>query len=216
MKTVKCTTTVACIILSISIGYAQTWKEWFNQKKTQKEYLIKQIAALKVYLKYLKEGYDIAEKGLTMVGDIKSQNFGDHEAHFGSLKLVKDDLGNASTINLILNRQVAIMNEFRELKEVCRNSGSLTEEELMYVDLVYSNLLMECEKAIGALQRVVTDGTYQMTDDERIESVEEIYHDMNNKYAFARTFCGSTKMLIMQRDIEKLEIESARKLNGGL
>ena len=216
MKTMKCMTTIACIVLSMSISYAQTWKEWFNQKKTQKEYLITQIAALKVYLKYLKEGYDITEKGLTMVGDIKSKNFGDHEAYFGSLKLVKDDLGNSSTIKLIFNRQVAIMNEFRELKEVCRNSGSLTEEEVRYVDLVYSNLLRECEKAIGALQSVVTDGTYQMTDDERIESVEVIYHDMNNKYAFARTFCGSTKMLIMQRGVEKVEIGSAAKLNGGL
>ena len=200
----------------MSIGYAQTWKEWFSQKKTQREYLIKQIAALKVYLKYLKEGYDIAEKGLTIVGDIKSRNFGDHEAHFGSLKLVKDDLGNSSTINLILNRQVAIMNEFRELREVCRNSGSLTEAEVRYVDLLYSNLLRECEKAIGALQSVVTDGTYQMTDDERIESIEEIYQDMNDKYAFATAFCGSTKMLIMQREVEKLEMESARKLNRGL
>ena len=216
MNTMKRMTTIACIILSINISYAQTWKEWFQQKKTQKEYLIKQIAALKVYAKYLKEGYDIAQKGLNIVGEIKGQNFSDHEDHFESLRIVKDDLGNASSINLILGRQVAIMNEFRELKNVCRNNENLTEEEIQYVDLVYSNLLTECDKVMVVLQGVVTDDAYQMTDDERIERIDAIHHDMNGKYAFTRTFCSSTKSLIMQRGMEKREIESARKLNGVL
>lgn len=216
MSTMKRMTVISYIILSINISYAQTWKEWFNQKKTQKEYLIKQIAALKVYAKYLKEGYDVAQKGLNIVGEIKGRNFSDHEDHFGSLRIVKDDLGNASSINLILGRQVAIMNEFRELKNVCRHNENLTEEEIRYVDLVYSNLLTECDKVMVALQAVVTDDAYQMTDDERIERIDAIYHDMNGKYAFTRTFCSSTKSLIMQRGVEKREIESARKLNGVL
>lgn len=212
----KCMTTIAFIILSINISFSQTWKEWFNQKKTQKEYLVKQIAALKMYANYLKEGYDIAEKGLKIVGEIKGRNFSDHEDHLGSLRIVKDDLGNASSINLILGRQVTIMNEFRALRNVCRNNEDLTEEEIRYVDLVYSNLLTECDRVMVALQTVVTDDSYQMTDDERIERIDGIYHDMNGKYAFSRTFCSSTKSLIMQRGVEKREIESAWKLNGVL
>jgi hypothetical protein len=211
--------TIALILIgsALTLGVeAQTLKEWFHQKKTQKEYLINQIAALKVYAKYLKEGYDIAQKGLNIVGEIKGRNFSDHEDHFGSLRIVKDDLGNASSINLILRRQVAIMNEFRELKNVCRNNQNLTEEEIRYVDLVYSNLLTECDRVMVWLQTVITDDSYQMTDDERIERIDAIYHDMNGKYAFTRTFCSSTKSLIMQRGVEKREIESARKLNGVL
>ena len=211
--------TIALIIIFsvVALGAdAQTWKEWFQQKKTQKEYLIKQIVALKVYAKYVKEGYDIAQKGLNIVGEIKGQNFSDHEDHFGSLRIVKDDLGNSSRINLILGRQVAIMNEFRELKKVCRNNENLTEEEIRYVDLVYSNLLTECDRVMVALHTVVTHDAYQMTDDERIERIDAIYHDMNDKYAFTRTFCGSTKTLIMQRAAEKIDTESAKKLNGVL
>ena len=211
--------TIALIVIGsvLALGVeAQTLKEWFKQKKTQKEYLVTQIVALKVYVTYLKKGYDIAHKGLNMVSDIKGQNFRDHEDYFGSLKIVKDDLGNASKVNLILGRQVAIMNEFRELKNVYRNNESLTDEEVRYVDLVYSNLLTECERDIVTLQSVLTDDAYQMTDDERIESIEAAYHDMNDKYAFTRTFCSSTKTLIMQRSAEKRDIMSARKLNGVL
>ena len=216
MNTMKVMTTIAYIILSINISYGQTWKEWFSQKKTQKEYLIKQIAALKVYAKYLREGYGIAQKGLNIVSEIKGENFSDHQNHFGSLRIVKDDLGNSSRINLILGRQAAIMNEFRELKKVCRSNENLTEGEIRYVDLVYSNLLTECDRVMVALQTLVTDDAYQMSDDERIERIDAIYHDMNDKYAFTRTFCSSTKTLIMQRGVEKREIESVRKLNGVL
>lgn len=211
--------TIALILIgsALTLGVeAQTLKEWFQQKKTQKEYLIKQIAALKVYAKYLKEGYDVAQKGLNIVGEIKGRNFSDHADHFGSLRMVKDDLGNVSSINLILGRQVAIMNEFRELKNVCRHNKNLKEEEIRYVDLVYSNLLAECDRVMVALQTLITDDAYQMTDDERIERIDAIYQDMNGKYAFTRTFCSSTKSLIMQRGVEKMEIESARKLNGVL
>jgi hypothetical protein len=193
---------------------AQKWKEWFNQKKTQKEYLVKQVAALKIYLEYVKKGYDIAQKGLSIVGDIKGQNFNDHADHFTSLKIVKDDLGNGSKLNLIITRQVAIMNDFRELNSECRGNKNLTPDEIRYVSSVYSNLLSECERSIASLNAVVTDEASQMTDDERIDRIDEIYDDINDKYAFTRSFCNSTRILLMQRGAENNEIESAKKLNG--
>lgn len=51
-------------VFSFQLAEAQTFDEWFRQKKTQKKYLVQQIAALKVYLGYLKEGYEIAQKGM--------------------------------------------------------------------------------------------------------------------------------------------------------
>lgn len=50
-----------CVIMALLTsnvaGQAQTpnWNEWFRQKKTQRKYLIQQIAALKVY-RILKNG----------------------------------------------------------------------------------------------------------------------------------------------------------------
>ncbi len=54
---------------------AQTWDEWFKQKKTQKKYLAKQIVLLRLYLGYLKKGYEIADKGLTTIHNIKNGDF---------------------------------------------------------------------------------------------------------------------------------------------
>lgn len=207
-------TVLTCLGIALALGAeAQTFKEWFRQKKTQKEYLLKQIAALEVYLDYLKEGYDIVQNGLGIVGDIKNDNLSDHVAQFRSLRHVKDNLGVSGKVMVIMTRQIAIMNSFRELHAKARNSDYLTQEEVRYIDRVYQHLLTECERLITDLNVVVTNESSQMTDEARIERIDEAYADMNDKYAFARSFCGSTEALIMQRAEEKNEMESAKNLN---
>ena len=57
---------------------AQTFDEWFNQKATQRKYLIQQIAALEVYTGYVSDGYSIAKKGLNIIHDIKNGDFNLH------------------------------------------------------------------------------------------------------------------------------------------
>ncbi len=60
------------MLLSCSAS-AQTFAEWFSQKKTQRKYLLAQIAALNTYSNYLRTGYRVAKGGL---GSITS-NVGD-------------------------------------------------------------------------------------------------------------------------------------------
>jgi hypothetical protein len=195
---------------------AQTWNEWFRQKKTQKKYLVQQIVALKVYLKYMKEGYDIAKKGLNMIGDIKDGNFNDHATYFGSLKLVNAAIGNSPKISLIIIYQEAVIRDLQKLNAECQNSASLSLDEVEYIGSVDNNLLIECEKVIASLNTVITDDASQMTDDERVRQIDLIYNDMKDKYSFTRTFCNSTRMLVMQRKSEMSEVESGLKLNAQL
>ena len=62
-------------IMCFNLCYAQTFEEWFQQTQTQKHYLVEQIAALQVYLGYVKKGYDIASKGIHTISDIKNGEF---------------------------------------------------------------------------------------------------------------------------------------------
>ena len=74
------------VIQISSIAHTQTWDEWFRQKETQKKYLLEQIAALNVYLGYVKEGYSIARDGLRIINDIKQGDFKLHDDKFQSLQ----------------------------------------------------------------------------------------------------------------------------------
>lgn len=190
---------------------AQTFQEWFRQKSTQRKYLIQQIAALKVYLGYLKDGYDIAKKGLNIVGDIKGRNFKDHSTYFESLKLVNTSVKNSAKVSLIVAYQNQIINEFRKLR---RNSDNqLTPDEIKYIEDVYNNLMNECELSLSVLTQVISDHTLEMKDDERLAAIDAVYEDMKDKYAFTKSFMNSTSVLIRQRAKEQFEIERANKLN---
>ena len=201
------------LCLWMSCVQAQTWNEWFRQKKTQKKYLIQQIAALKVYLKYLKEGYDVAKKGLGMIGDINDGNFNDHSTYFASLSLVNPSIKQSGKIALIANMQQQIMSEFRKLDKECRENEYLTDDELEYVRDVYSNMLVKCEESISELNTIITDHSSQLKDDERIERIDLIYEDMSDKRDFARSFSNSTRIIMAQRLREKSEVVTQEKLN---
>jgi hypothetical protein len=202
--------------LSIANVSAQTWNEWFRQKKTQKKYLVQQIAALKVYLEYLKEGYNITKKGLGMIGDIKDGNFNDHSNYFESLSLVNPLVKQSGKVALIGMMQQQILSEFRKLKDDCRTDGNLTVDEMDYVTAVRSNMLTQCEKSISELNTIIKDNSSQMRDDERIERIELIYDDMLDKRDFARSFANSTRMIMAQRDRDKHDLEIQEKLNQSL
>jgi hypothetical protein len=197
---------IGIMLLTFQGADAQTFKEWFMQKKTQKEYLIQQIAALKVYLKYLKEGYDIAKKGLNTIGDIKQGKFDLDETYLESLGNVNSSISGSARVSSILAYQKLVVKELRKLMDECTTSEQLTNEERRYVATVYSNMLTESENSLERLQTVITSNELEMKDDERIEQIDLIYVDMKDKYAFARSFSNSTRMLIMQRDREGSEV----------
>src|SRR5688572_28443269 len=151
-----------------SLAQSPNWNEWFRQKKTQRKYLIQQIAALKVYLGYLKEGYDIAKKGLNIIGDIKDGNFNSHSEDFRSLKLVNNSVKNSSKVARIVAYQNLIIKDFQKLLQDTNHSDFLTGEEQTYMNDVYENLLVKCEEALGDLETVITLKLLEMKDDERL------------------------------------------------
>src|SRR3546814_4811730 len=78
---------IAMLPCSDLFAQATKWKEWFRQKKTQKEYLVMQIAALQAYIQVAKRGYEIAKTGLTTIGNIKDGDFNLHREDRKSTRL---------------------------------------------------------------------------------------------------------------------------------
>lgn len=194
-------------------GQAQSpnWNEWFRQKKTQRKYLIQQIAALKVYLEYLKKGYDIAQKGLTTIGDIKNGTFNLDKDYFSSLKQVNPVVRNSPKVNAVLAYQHSIVKDFKKLYEDSRDEEMLTPEEIRYIENVYHNMLTECEDSIDELTLITTSGEAEMKDDERLHRLDKVHEDMLEKYAFTKDFTASVRLIILNRSKEKRETQELQK-----
>lgn len=200
-------------IFCVRTANAQTFNEWFRQKNTQTKYLVQQIVALKVYLGYLKKGYDIAQKGWTTVENIKNGNFNLDRDFFRSLKNVKPAIKNSAKVADIIAFQYYIIRNFRRVYNFCENNKNFTPEEIRYIAKVHTNMLFLCDASISELLNIIQADKTEMTDDERIMRIDRIYEDMSDKYAFVKAFGNDATALSMEREKEAHEIQLLRKNN---
>lgn len=199
------------LVLAFGLGssaYGQTWSEWFKQKKTQKRYLLEQIAALKVYAGYLKKGYEIVDGGISTVRDITKGEFSLHNAFISSLKQVSPAIRNDVRVAEIIALQIGILSSFGQVKD----REYLSVEDLAYIRLVQGALTLECFNDLEELLLVVTSGKIEMKDNERLERLSGIYENMLEKSVFVRDFCGNIFSLLRQRRSGEQEINNLLRM----
>lgn len=195
------------LIVLVNISNAQTYAEFFRQKKTQQKYLIEQLAALKVYADYLKKGYDIASTGLNTVKDFSKGEFNLHQTFISSLKTVSPVIKNNTKVAEIIVMQLEISRAFGIISTA--HFGPAT---LGYINEVKSSLMEDCDTDLEELLLVVTSGRVEMKDDERLRRLDGIYERMLDKRAFVQIFCAEVNLMNMQRNREQQSIDQLKRL----
>jgi hypothetical protein len=205
---------ITCCFVLITAAHAQNAEEVFQQKKTQKKYLLRQIAALQVYIQFLQKGYGIARDGLTLIGDIKDGEFGLHKGYFRSLGSVSPTIRSYGRINEVTSLQKRIADISRDSYRKARKSGAFTEEELRYIRRVHERLLDDCSHTLDELLAVTADSKLQMTDDGRMSRIDNLYARMQDQYAFLKSFDDETMALAASRMKSEKDIKISRTING--
>ncbi len=203
---------VWCLFINYSAN-AQTWKEWFKQKETQKKYLLQQIMALQVYGKYVKDGYKIASKGITTVRNIKNGDYNMHHDFLGSLKIVNPRIKKYTKVADIIALQVSIIQQTKQSLQRVRSSKRFTPGEVDHCKYVFENLITECAKNMDDLFMIIAPATLKMKDDERLKRLDIIYADMVDKYSFSSSFNNELELISNQRLASEVEINEAKILN---
>lgn len=203
-----CAVLTALLSSVAATGKAQTWNEFFRQKKTQKKYLLQQIAALQVYIGYVKKGYEIADQGISTVRSIRDGELGLHDAFFSSLKAVSPVVRNNTKVAEIISMQLSVSSSFNEVK----NSDYLSGENLAYISEVAEVVLKECASDLDELLLVITPGKTGMRDDERLKRLEKVYDAMKDKSAFVQSFSSGIHLLASQRKSEQESLTQIRQL----
>ncbi|MBN8880661.1 MAG: hypothetical protein J0I32_24180 [Sphingobacteriales bacterium] len=210
MKTIV---TIAVLFLSLT-SQAQTAAEWTSQKKTQIKYLLQQIAANKVYIEYIEKGYGIARKGLNTIQKIKQGDFDLHRDFISSLSTVNPKVKNYTRVGDIIAYQVRIVKDIKTVISNLKESNQFNPDELDYSKAIFERLLEDCLKSMDELFLVITSGELQMKDDERIQRIDGLWLDMQDKYAFCKSFSEECSVLAMQRLMETGDVDLSKKLNG--
>jgi hypothetical protein len=196
--------------LMVTVCHAQTFAEWFNQKKTQIKYLTQQIVALNAYRGYLEQGYQISKNGLGTITNWKKGEFDLHTGYYNSLKTVNPALKDNAKTNAIAQYANAIPGQFDQVVAL----DGLNGDSRKYVVTVRNAVLKECDRDVDELELVMTSGKTEMNDDERFKRLDQIYNRMKDKYAFTLSYCNGVKNILLQKTQDEQQIQTLRRLYG--
>jgi hypothetical protein len=197
-----------------SEGHSQTTEEWLNQKATQRKYLLQQIAALHMYIGYAKKGYAIVDKGITTVRNIKKGDFNLHRDFLAALKQVNPKISQYAKVADIIAYQLRIIKQANQVKQHIRETKQFTADEMDYCYMVFDMLLTECVKSIEELMDVISSDKLEMKDSERLQRIDNLYLDMQDKYTFCTVMSEDMALLAAQRMGEQIEIKRSKILNN--
>lgn len=213
MELIKPFKPFCCFLLcafSIQFAKAQTFAEWFSQKKTQIKYLTEQIAALNACETSLRQGYNMMKSEWGAIGNFKNGEFGLHQDYYNSLSQVNPLVKNSTDLQTIQSEQQSIISQFNSVQHL----SGLSASEQTYIGLVQQNIINQCAKDLNDLQAVLTSGELVMTDDERIKRINQLTAAIKDKYLFTCSFCVQVRLLAIQHNQDNQNIQTLNQLYG--
>lgn len=190
------------------VAHAQNFNEWFRQKKTQINYLQKQIIALQVFIELGQQGYAIYREGLDLIGDIKDGEFKLHKDYFASLSNVKRVVSQSAQLDEIIAwaQQIRLFEQRVSEVDVGNATNSLRR--------LFTALAEKSSDQVGQLQLLITDGHYELKDEQRIEHISNVHSDMLRLYSFAKQTYQDAIFQTKELSKQDKEIEIIKQLQG--
>ncbi|MEO7988606.1 MAG: TerB family tellurite resistance protein [Chryseolinea sp.] len=170
------------------------------------------LQQLEEILDNMYKGYKILTKGYNTIKDIAEGNFNLHQVFLDGLFAVNPSVRNYKRIPYIIQYQQYLVKEYKRAFNRFKNDPNLTVREIKYLENVYGHLFKQSLRNLDELLMIVTATKLRMSDEERLQAIDRIYLDMENKLVFLKIFNSSTQMLAMQRAREKHDVETLQKL----
>lgn len=183
-----------------------------SQEMQQLVLNIEKLTQFKQILKNMKNGYRILNGGYNTIKDLSQGNFSLHQTFIDGLMQVSPAVRKYKRIGAIANYQMLLVKEYKGALKRFKKSSLFDDKEIQYIEKVYANLFKQSLRNLDELTTVVTANKLRMSDDERLESIDRIYMDMQDKLLFLRNFNANTSVLSVQRSKEYNDVNSLREL----
>jgi len=168
---------------------------------------IEKLAQFKQILSDLKKGYEILSGGYKTIKDLSEGNFNLHKVFLDGLLEVSPTVKKYKRVADIVDYQIMLVKEYKAAFARFKTSGWFSVDELGYINKVYDNLFTLSVKNLDDLLTVVTAKKLRMSDDERLNAIDKIFEDMEDKLVFLRSFNNSNSILMGQRLKESNEVK---------
>ncbi|MBZ0246566.1 MAG: TerB family tellurite resistance protein [Cyclobacteriaceae bacterium] len=195
-----------CVVLGNPKGYAQ------GAEAQQLIINWEKLNQLRQILDNMYWGYKVLDKGYTTIKKISEGNYTLHQLFFDGLMAVNPAVRNYKRIPFIIDYQKLLLKEYQRAYNRFKQDPGFKPEELEYLANVYKFLFKASLQNIDELIMVITATKLRMTDDERMQAIDRIFFDMENKVVFLRTFNNSTQLLAIQRARSRNDVKTMQQL----
>jgi DNA repair ATPase RecN len=197
---------------SIALGFSSVQAQ--TAEAQQLLLNVEKLAQLKQILQDMKTGYEVLTKGYATIKSISEGNFNLHESFLNGLLEVSPSVRKYKKLQGIIDCQLRIVKEYKSAYRNFKESRQFDPGELEYISKVYSNLFKQSLKNLDALALVITSGKLRMSDEERLNTIDQICSDLQDRLSFLRHFNNQNKILALQRAREKKEVRATKDLYG--
>lgn len=181
------------------VSMSQTLDEWTKQKKTQRKYLLQQIAKLQAHLEAVKKGYDIVKSGLNTISQIKRGDLDLHQLFFGDLFRVKGVIKNYTGTRTLIDLYHRMISESSNFLSTLDNYSLLASIERAVVRENIESFRARFQAEMKALLQLLSDDALQMNDEERIKRIDQTIAVFIDKQSWLRATIQSVHLLHHQR-----------------
>jgi hypothetical protein len=200
------------VVLVIGMVFGSSKANAQEQEIEQLLLNIEKLTQFKSILSDMKEGYSILSSGYSAVKNISQGNFSLHEAFIDGLLLVNPEIKKYKRVADIILCQKSIVSEYKSAFNRFKASGNFNPSEVDYLGKVYKQLLEQSMANVDELTNVITDSKMRMSDDERLQAIDRIYADTQDKLQFLRNFNKETSIMNLQRQKQKADVSGAKRL----
>jgi len=205
--------TFSLLLLIGSAGKAQTWAEFFKQKKTQRRYLAQQLAGLQAYLSFARQGYNIIKDGTNTISAFKKGDFNLHSLYFSGLKNPGTKIKNLSLLDDMVQLQGHIFRLSASYLREAVQKESFSPDELSYQQRVFQKLRSSCAQAMEESYQLTEGHQLELSDDQRIDRLRELHQQLLSQLNFCESFVRQGMSLDQQRTSELRNINSELRLS---
>jgi hypothetical protein len=218
MKAMKklrsCIVVLAALIAGARPVRAQFLGGFFNQQSEKEKLMVAQIAGYQSCLHAIKTGYDILGTGLHTVAELKDGSFTLHSTYIRSLSQISPVLQHDPKGKAISAAYQQIVAVFSKELTWQQQQKIYSEAEQAELRSIYAHLLEKCRLDLDEATKVLTPGTLQMTDAQRLTALDRLYRSMEDKEAFATAFTSRCHTLALSRSQDGRDRTTLQSLYG--
>lgn len=206
--------TLFCFILCSCtfMAHAQSFAEWWQQKKTRIQYLEQQVAALEAFKNTLEKGCAIQQLGIDTIEELKEEDYQLHYTNFKSQGVLHPVGEKIPEVSGIIALHIRLINEIDGSIDDWKHSPWLSAEELSDIETRYNMLGALGMDDLRRLDEVTSDGVLNMSDGERFKAIMSIGCNVDASLSFVLRSKERTNRLIEARRREAGDIDNLKSI----